>query len=220
MLVLASGFTEFAVINPWATVWFQPQKTALWAKNNYPLYGVLVLLALHVLVTLLAPIVGAAVAPPTESALDPMPASHRFGLAIDIWIMPVVLVFVLYAVGKYLNGSATLKNILWVMLWSQIPIMLLSVLTVLLQAFGWQTADPLLKNEMSFVNGQMVLEPPIPEINTHAFAYFIISTVPLLWSFQILLSGMAAVQGVTVKRAMWFLTLAVILLMLIRLPIG
>ena len=52
-----------------------------------------------------------------------------------------------------------------------------------------------------------------------AVVYFLFSTVFLLWSFQILLSGLAAVEGVTLKRAMWTLTLAMIALMLIRLPV-
>jgi len=56
-------------------------------------------------------------------------------------------------------------------------------------------------------------------LNSDAVVYFVISTALLLWSFQILLSGVAAVSGVTMKRALWILTVAVIALMLIRLPI-
>jgi len=106
-----------------------------------------------------------------------------------------------------------------VLVWSQLPIIILSLLTVVLKYLGLQTAEPLFKNEISYINGVPAFDPPIPEVNMHAAIYFLISTIPLLWSFQILLSGLAAVEGVTLKRAMWILTLAMIALMLIRLPL-
>lgn len=173
------------------------------------------LLVLHVAVTLLSPYFSSSTGVPAEAP----PASHRYGVAIDIWIMPVVLMFVLYAVGRYLLGSATLKNILWVLAWSQLPIILLTVTTIGLQALGLQTSEPLLNNEISFEGGVMVLDPEIPEFNMHGLAYFLFSTVPLLWSFQILLSGLAAVEGVTIKKATMILVVAMIALMLIRLPV-
>ena len=150
---------------------------------------------------------------------EPAPLAHSYGVAIDTWVMPLVLLFVLYATGRYLLGSASVKNVLWVLVWSQLPIILLTVATIGLQALGLQTWAPLFNNEISFDNGVMELNPPLLETNTHGFFYFLISTVPLLWSFQILLSGLAAVEGVTVKKAMWILTLAMIALVLIRLPL-
>ena len=154
-----------------------------------------------------------------ESVGEPAPLAHSYGVAIDTWVMPLVLLFVLYAAGRYLLGSASVKNVLWVLVWSQLPIILLTVATIGLQALGLQTWAPLFNNEISFDNGVMELNPPLLETNTHGFFYFLISTVPLLWSFQILLSGLAAVEGVTVKKAMWILTLAMIALVLIRLPL-
>jgi len=196
-------------------VWFQPQKTAAWAKAHQPLCGVIILLVLHVAVTMFAPYFFNGPEPSGEST----PLAHSYGLLIDTWIMPVVLLFVLYATGRYMLGSASVKNILWVLVWSQLPIILLTIATIGLQALGLQTWAPVFNNEISFDNGGIVLTPPLLETNAHGFFYFLISTVPLLWSFQILLSGLAAVEGVTVKNAMWILMLAMIALVLIRLPL-
>jgi len=198
-------------------VWFQPHNTASWAKNNRPLYGVLLILAIHVLVTLLLPIIDIGPAPATPPKV--ISDSHRIGIAIDTWVLPIVMLFALFWVGKYFNGSATWQNILWVLAWSQLPIIILSVLSVAMQYFGLDVTAPLLENEVSFDTGFPVFNPPIPEINPHGIIYMLVSTIPLLWSFQILLSGLSGVQSVGMGRIMWILTISMILLMLIRLPV-
>jgi len=178
---------------------------------------VLLILALHVLVTLLLPMIDVGTAHTTPP--KPVSDSRRIGIAIDTWVLPVVMLFVLLWVGKYFNGSATWKNILWVLVWSQLPIIILSVLNVAMQYFGLDTTAPIFKNEVSFDTGFPVFDPPIPEINPHGVIYLLVSTVPLLWSFQILLSGLSGVQSVTMGRVMKILMVAMILLMLIRLPV-
>jgi len=145
--------------------------------------------------------------------------SQRIGMAIDTWVLPVVMLFVLFWVGRYFNGSATWQNILWVLAWSQLPIIMLSVLSVAMQHFGLDVTAPLLENEVNFDTGFPVFNPPIPQINPHGVIYMLVSTIPLLWSFQILLSGLSGVQSVSMGRVMWILTVAMILLMLIRLPV-
>ena len=209
---------EFIVrnfINPWVTVWFKPQATAAWARDHRPLIGVIILLVLHVLVTLASFAVGGSV----EAEVEPMSGKHRIGLYIDIWLMPVVFLFVLYLVGKRLQGVADFKNVLWVVVWSQLPIILMQLISMPLEIAGMQISEPLFSNKISTENGVLVIDPPVMQLNMDAVVYFLFSTVFLLWSFQILLSGLAAVEGVTLKRAMWILTLAMIALMLIRLPV-
>jgi len=196
-------------------VWLRPRDTATWAKNNNPLYGVLLILAIHVLVTLLLP----AIEVSADSATSPLPQSHRLGVAIDTWVLPVVMLFVLHWVGKHFHGSATLKNILWVMAWSQLPIIVLSVLSFAMQYFGIDVAAPLLNNEVSFDTGIPVFDPSTPEINPHGFIYLLVSTVPLLWSFQILLSGLSGVESIPMNRVIWVLVVAMIVIMIIRLPV-
>ncbi len=148
-----------------------------------------------------------------------MSAGHRFGVLVDVWVMPAVFLLVLFGVGKFLQGTAAFVNVLWVMLWSQLPVFVLSGLSIVLEAFGLQTSAPLLNNNISFDSGLMLLDPPLFDFNFHGLVYFILSSVLFLWSFQILLSALAAVQGITIKRAMWFLTVSMIALILIRLPL-
>jgi len=80
-------------------------------------------------------------------------------------------------------------------------------------------SEPLFSNKISTEGGLLVIDPPVLQLNMDSVLFFVLSTVLLLWSFQILLSGLAAVEGVSLKRAMWILTLAMIALMLIRLPV-
>ena len=204
-----------SVINPWVSVWFKPQKTAVWARDNQPLCGVIILLVLHVLVTVAGFVVGGSV----ETDAEPLSGKHRLGLYIDVWVMPVVLLFVLYYVGRRLQGAASFKNIVWVMLWSQLPIILLQLISMPLEISGMQISEPLFSNKISMENGLLVFDPPVLQLNIDSVWFFLLSAVFLLWSFQVLLSGLAAVEEVTVKRAMWMLTLAFVALMLIRLPV-
>ena len=175
----------------------------------------IVLLVLHVVVTLAGFMVGGAV----EGDAEPLSGKHRLGLYIDIWLMPVVMVFVLFYVGRYLKGVASFKNIVWVIVWSQLPVIVLQLISMPMEVAGMEISDPLFSNTISTENGLLVIDPPVMQLNRDAVFYFLLSTVFLLWSFQILLSGLAAVEGVTVKRAMWIVTLAFIALMLIRLPV-
>lgn len=196
------------------SIWFKPRKTAAWAQDNQPLCGVIVLLVLYVIITLASFAVGGSDAEP-----EPVSGKHRLGLHIDIWLMPVILVFVLFWVGNRLRGSATFTNILWVMLWSQLPVLLLSIISMPLEVAGMKISEPLFSNKISTEGGLLVIDPPVLQLNMDSVLFFVLSTVLLLWSFQILLSGLAAVEGVSLKRAMWILTLAMIALMLIRLPV-
>ena len=202
-------------INPWVSIWFKPQATAVWARDNRPLYGVIILLVLHVLVTLASFAVGGSV----EVDAEPMSGKHRLGLYIDIWLMPVVLFFVLFYVCNRLQRGANFKSILWVLVWSQLPIILMQLISIPLEIAGMDSSAALFSNKISTENGQLVIDPPVMQPNAHAVLFFVISAVFFLWSFQILLSGLAAVEGVTVRRAMWILTLAMIALMVIRLPV-
>lgn len=154
-----------------------------------------------------------------EGDAEPLSGKHRLGLYIDIWLMPVVMVFVLFYVGRYLKGVASFKNIVWVIVWSQLPVIVLQLISMPMEVAGMEISDPLFSNTISTENGLLVIDPPVMQLNRDAVFYFLLSTVFLLWSFQILLSGLAAVEGVTVKRAMWIVTLAFIALMLIRLPV-
>jgi len=183
-------------INPWVSVWFKPQATAAWARDNQPLIGVIVLLVLHVLVTLASFTVGGSV----EADAEPMSSKHRLGLYIDIWLMPVVFLFVLFYVGKRLQGAADFNNVLWVVVWSQLPIILMQLISMPLEIAGMQISEPLFSNKISTENGLLVIDPPVMQLNMDAVLYFLVSTVFLLWSFQILLSGLASVERVTVKR--------------------
>lgn len=155
----------------------------------------------------------------SDAEPEPVSGKHRLGLHIDIWLMPVILVFVLFWVGNRLRGSATFTNILWVMLWSQLPVLLLSIISMPLEVAGMKISEPLFSNKISTEGGLLVIDPPVLQLNMDSVLFFVLSTVLLLWSFQILLSGLAAVEGVSLKRAMWILTLAMIALMLIRLPV-
>ena len=208
-------FNVRSIINPWTSVWFKPRKTAVWARDNQPLCGVIVLLVLYVLVTLAS----FAVDGMTASDAEPLSGKHRLGLYIDIWVMPVILLFVLFYVGRYFKGAAVFTNIVWVMLWSQLPIILMQLISMPLEIAGMDSSAALFSNKISTENGQLVIDPPVMQPNAHAVLFFVISAVFFLWSFQILLSGLAAVEGVTVRRAMWILTLAMIALMVIRLPV-
>lgn len=208
-------FNVRSIINPWTSVWFKPRKTAVWARDNQPLCGVIVLLVLYVLVTLAS----FAVDGMTVSDAEPLSGKHRLGLYIDIWVMPVILLFVLFYVGRYFKGAAVFTNIVWVMLWSQLPIILMQLISMPLEIAGFAISDPLFSNKISAENGLLVIDPPVLQLNIDSVLYFFVSAVFLLWSFQILLSGLAGVEGVTVRRAMWILTVAFIALMLIRLPV-
>ena len=208
-------FNVRSIINPWTSVWFKPRKTAVWARDNQPLCGVIVLLVLYVLVTLAS----FAVDGMTASDAEPLSGKHRLGLYIDIWVMPVILLFVLFYVGRYFKGAAVFTNIVWVMLWSQLPIILMQLISMPLEIAGMDSSAALFSNKISTENGQLVIDPPVMQPNAHAVLFFVISAVFFLWSFQILLSGLAAVEEVTVRRAMWILTLAMIALMVIRLPV-
>ena len=95
----------------------------------------------------------------------------------------------------------------------------MQLISMPLEIAGMQISEPLFSNKISTENGVLVIDPPVMQLNMDAVVYFLFSAVFLLWSFQILLSGLAAVEGVTLKRAMWILTLAMIALMLIRLPV-
>jgi len=176
------------------------------------LYGVIILLIFYVLITLAGFVFGGA-------EPEPVSGKHRLGVHIDIWLMPVILVFVLFWVGSRLRGNATLTNILWVMLWSQLPVMLLSIISMPLEIAGMKISEPLFSNKVSTEGGVLIIDPPVLQLNMDSVLFFFLSTVLLLWSFQILLSGLAAVESVNLKRAMWILTLAMIALMLIRLPV-
>lgn len=175
----------------------------------------LAVLLLHVAVSVAGSYLGAEPAPDAA----PVSTAAKIGIAIDVWIMPVMLLLVIYAVGRYLGGRATLTNVLWVLVWCQLPVIALSVVTIVMQKFGVDATAPVLHNKVSFEGGLMVLDPPTPMINASAMVYFVVSTIPLLWSFQILLSGLAAIERVTVKQAMWILTLAMIALIVLRLPV-
>ncbi len=95
---------------------------------------------------------------------------------------------------------------------------LLSLISMPMEIAGMNISEPLFANKLTAIDGQLAMDPPIPQINTDGAIYFAISTVFILWSFQILLSGVAAVTSVSIKKALWILTLAMIALMLIRLP--
>ena len=207
-------------INPWTAIWFSPQKTAVWARDHRPLYGVLVLLLLHVVVTLIGFSIEGPEAVTSQSGTSqaPLDVKHKLGLYLDVWVMPVVLVFVLHWIVNRFGSNASLKNILWVVVWSQLPVILLTLISLAMEMTGMRILDPLFANKLITKGGQLFIDPPILQLNTDGIIYFAISTVLFLWSFQILLSGGAAVSGVTVKRALWFLTMAMIALMLIRLP--
>lgn len=188
----------------------------MWARDNRPLYGVVLLLVLHVVITL-----ASFAFESSESAVSKPPLNNKekLGLYLDIWVMPIAMIFVVHWVCNRLNAGATLKNVLWVMIWSQLPVMLLSLISIPMELAGMNISEPLMANKLTTVDGLLTIDPPTPHFNTDGVIYFVISTVLLLWSFQILLSGISGVAGVTVKKALWILTVAMILLMLIRLPV-
>ncbi len=163
--------------------------------------------------------VGTAIDSEALSSVEDLSGKHRLGRLIDTWLMPVMFLGVLYLVGRYLNGQATIKNITWVLVWSQLPVILLLIIALVLQLAGFEIHEPVFNNKISSSNGQVVIDPPQLQVNAHGFWYFLVSTLFLLWSFQILLSGTAAIQGITVKQALWWLTLAMIILMVVRLPV-
>lgn len=156
---------------------------------------------------------------PVPSSAPPLNGKQQLGVHLDIWVMPVVMLFVLYWTSKHLSGVASLTNMLWVMSWSQLPVIVLNLISIPMELSGMQIYEPLFSNKLIIENGLPLFEPAVLQLNSDAVVYFVISTALLLWSFQILLSGVAAVSGVTMKRALWILTVAVIALMLIRLPI-
>ncbi len=208
-----------APVNPWVSVWFQPQKTALWVKSTQPFYGVIVVLCLYALISFISARVGAGLEVEASQSTEALSGKHRLGKLIDTWLMPVMFSGVLYLVGRYLKGQATFKNIAWVLVWSQLPVILMLTIALVLQMAGFEIYEPVFNNKISSANGQVLIEPPQLQVNAHGLWYFMLSTLFLLWSFQILLSGTAAIQGITVKQALWWLTLAMIILMVVRLPV-
>ena len=173
------------------------------------------MLVVHVVATLFSFSIDS---PAPSAPQPPLEINEKIGLYLDIWVMPVVLLLLLYWIGSRLNGSASLKNILWVFVWSQLPVIVLSIISMPMELAGMNISEPLFANKLTTENGQLFIDPPMLQLNADGVVYFVLSTVLFLWSFQILLSGVAAVSGVTVKRALWFLTLAMIALMIARLP--
>ncbi len=208
---------------PWRDIWFQPKKTAAWVKSSQPLYGVVLIIVLYLLVSIITRLVGPGIGLSAEGLVEDSATVssgvQKVALLIDTWIMPVIMLFLLYLVGRYLSGQASVKNVLWVMVWSQLPIILLSVIALALQFAGIDTTAPLLNNKIPSDINEWLINPPEPDINKHGLLYFTVSSVLALWSFQILLSGTAAVQGMTVHRAIWVVTFAMLILMLLRIPI-
>ena len=202
-------------MNPWLSIWFQIRRTVRWLAETKPLYGVVAILVMLYALDVLKASIGAS--PEATDADDTTSIAGAIAAAV---IMPALSVATVYGVSRYFETRATLPNVISVMAWSLLPSVLLSALTVPLILGAVAYAPPVLTNEITIHCGLVRLSPPTPEINPAALIYSLVSTVFLLWSFQILLIGLSEVMGVKAKRALWILTLSMLAMILIQIPLS
>lgn len=202
-------------MNPWMSIWFRTRNTIAWLRDNRPLYGVVaIVVVLYVLDVLKASLGTAPAVTGPDSAGNPVMA------VVNAVLFPILSVALIYGVSRYFKTRATLGNVVSVTVWSLLPVIVLSALTLPLIVAAISFGPPVLTNDISVVCGVVTISPPEPQINAAALAYSIMSTAFYLWSFQILLTGMSEVMGVRMKRALWILTLAMIAMMLVQIPMS
>ena len=184
-----------------------------WLRDHKPYYGVLIIIALTIALSIIARYIGV-----YDSAIE-LSQAKKIGRIIDSVFFPLLGIYVFYKVGQLLGGIASLSHIVTVLVWSQLPVLVLSALEIIATLAGLTFIGPVYLNMVAMVDDNPVFTPDKLTIDFLALAYFIISTVFYLWSFQILLTGLARVEKFTMKQAIWLVTLAAVLLMLLRLPV-
>lgn len=206
-------------LNPWTSIWFHPRGVALWLKNNRPLYGVVVIIVSMILTQYLAATVSVSGTEPAASEHQVGAVAAAIGFVVDAIIFPLLFVYFIYRIAHHYAGDASLHNVFSVIVWSQLPVVIVMILLFISRLMDLRVDEPVLANKISWERGLVTLTPPNPIINTAATAWMLVSTVFYLWSFQILLSGLGAVEKLSLKRIIWVITLAAIALMIARIPI-
>lgn len=217
-------------VNPWLHVWFRPTNVAAWLRDNKPLYGVLPIILLTIALSLFSlwyptddntafdqtP----EVAEDTDTtATTDQPAGRKtpaLMTAVETTLLPLIILALLYGVGRWLGGIATLSNVLSAMAWSQLPVLVLTVITLAAQFMGYAANGPILSNEINFDNGVVTLTPAQPHFNLLATVHYFVSAAFFIWSFQILLYSLAEVESVRPRRALKILTFAFVALLLVQ----
>lgn len=185
----------------------------MWLRDHKPYTGVLIIIALTIVLSVIARYIGV-----YESAGE-VPQAKKIGRIIDSVFFPLIGICVFYKVGQLLGGIANLSHIVTVLVWSQLPVLILAVLEITATSAGLEFIGPVYLNMVAMVDDNPVFTPDKLTIDFLALAYFFISTVFYIWSFQILLIGLCKVEKFTMKRTIWLVTLAAVLLMLLRLPV-
>ncbi len=206
-------------MNPWISIWFRPGKVASWLKQNKPLYGVVAIIAMMIVAQYLAASVSTSAAEQPSADTEISAISGFIGFAVDAIIFPFLFVYLVYWIAARQAGEGSLGNVFSVIVWSQLPVLLVTVALFVTRLMDVRVDGPVLTNQIEIKHGLVTLIPPVPEIDPIATAWMLGSTVFYLWSFQILLVGLSAVENLRVKRVIWVITLAAVALMIARIPI-
>ncbi len=212
-------------MNPWLQIWSKPAATAAWMRDHNPLYGVATILIMLTALSVFSAWYSADAAEADQAsristdsdAIDDHPKGRQqswLSNSAESVLFPLAILVLLYGTGRCFGGAATLSNVVAVLAWSQLPILLLLLVTLGAQMLGFAASGPILSNEIVFNDGSVTLTPPQPQINLPAAIHHLFSAIFIIWSFQILLFAYAEVEAVRRSKAVKLITISFVALLL------
>jgi hypothetical protein len=152
---------------------------------------------------LLRELTGTHLAPAPRPDLTP---EQQWTLHVIGWvIVPLVIVFLPWAIGRLAGGRASLLEVFFVVLWSNVPLLVATLPLEVASVAAYGAEDPRLA--ASTANYATVLAlPPV------ALALYLLERVLELWTLGLMVVGLSEVQRFSAVRALVTLILPLFLL--------
>lgn len=183
--------------SPLRSIWFNPSQTIAYIAHENPSYRLFAI-----------PIIAGFAIWPTVALFSSDADQFESGLILSTILAfgPIAELsqvflgaYLIRLTGLWLGGKAGIASIQTAIVWGNVPIAMIAVVSATLLVFSW-AYDELAKAPLTWNHSPMV--------TTLAWALFATQLVIVGWSIVIFLRGLAQVQGYSLPLAMLNATLA------------